>query len=126
MESMRRISSLIRRALMVVAAVALLSLAVLNWRLYRPGRVETAIAQLRFLEESLDEGGAERMQSFFPEGYVFTWALYGLASANVARALSPLDSRRGAALRAAREAVRHVDSDHAKAPFASDMEPRYG
>lgn len=111
---------------MAVAAVALLALAVLNWRLYRPGRVETAIAQLRFLEESLDEGGAGRMQSFFPEGYVFTWALYGLGSANVARALSPLDSRRGEALRAAREAVLHVDADHAKAPFASDMEPRYG
>jgi hypothetical protein len=123
---MRRIFSLIRRALIAVAAVALLCLAALNWRLYKPGRVETAIAQLRFLEESLDEGGAERMQSLFPEGYVFTWALYGLASANVARALSPLDPRRDEALRAAREAVAHVDSERAKASFVSDMEPRYG
>jgi hypothetical protein len=123
---MRRIFSLLRRALLAVAAIALLCLAVLNWRLYKPGRVETAIAQLRFLEESLDEGGAERMQSIFPEGYVFTWALYGLASANVARALSPSDPRRDEALRAAREAVAHVDSDRAKATFVSEMEPRYG
>jgi hypothetical protein len=86
----------------------------------------TAMAQLRFLEKSLDEGGAERMQSMFPEGYVFTWALYGLASAQVARALPPSDTRRGEALRAAGRAVAHVDSDHAKAKFVQDMEPRYG
>src|SRR5262245_32550322 len=124
---MRRVLSLlIRRALAAAAAIALLLLAVLNFRLYGPGRVEAAIAQLRFLEGSFAAGGAERMQSFFPEGYVFTWALYGLSSANVARALSPSDPRREEALRAAKEAVGHVDSDRAKATFVPEMEPRYG
>ena len=113
---------------MVVAAsvAAVLGLAVLNRRLYEPDRVDTAVAQLRFLAKSLEEGGAERMQSAFPEGYVFTWALYGLASAQVAGALPPSDARRGEALRAARGAVAHVGSDHAKSSFVRDMEPAYG
>lgn len=123
---MRRSSSLARLVLIAAAVASLLWLADLNWRLYKPGRLDTAIAQLRFLAKSLDEGGAERMQSMFPEGYVFTWALYGLASAHVARALPPSDPRRDEALRAARSAVAHVDSDHAKATFAPDMEPMYG
>jgi hypothetical protein len=101
-------------------------LALLNRRLYKPGRVDTAIAQLRFLEKSLADGGAERMQSIFPEGYVFSWALYGLASAQVARALPHSDGRRDRALKAARTAIAHVDSDHAKAAFVQEMEPRYG
>jgi hypothetical protein len=122
----RRIAGFVRLALTAVTAAFVLWLALLNFRLYRPGRVETAIAQLRFLESSLAEGGAERMQSIFPEGYVFTWALHGLAAAQVARALPPSDERREDALRAAREAVAHVDSDAARATFDSDMEPKYG
>ena len=117
---------LVRLALIAATAGAALWLALLNCRLYKPGRVDTAIAQLRFLEKSLADGGAERMQSIFPEGYVFSWALYGLASAQVARALPPSDERRDKALREARTAVAHVTSDHAKETFVYDMEPRYG
>lgn len=123
---MRNSFSLARIGLMTTAAAAIMWLAVTNWRICSPGRVETAIAQLRFLAKALDEGGAERMQSMFPEGYVFTWALYGLASAQVARVLPPADARRNEALRAARSAIAHVDSDHARATFAPDMEPMYG
>jgi hypothetical protein len=116
----------LRLVLIAAAAGATLWLALLNRRLYRPGRVETAIAQLRFLEKSLAAGEADRMQSLFPEGYVFTWALYGLASAQVARALPPSDERRDKALQEARTAVARVASDHAKSSFVSDMEPKYG
>ena len=66
------------------------------------------------------------MQLLFPEGYLFTWALYGLTSANVARSLPPSDPRRREALRAAREAITHVNSDTAKATFIADMTPRHG
>ncbi len=75
--------------LIAATASATLWLVLLNRRLYRPGRVETALAQLRFLGHSLGDGEAERMQALFPEGYVSSWALYGLASAQVARALPP-------------------------------------
>jgi hypothetical protein len=122
----RRTLRLVRLVLIAATAGATLWLVLLNRRLYKPGRVETAIAQLRFLEKSLADGEAERMQSIFPEGYVFSWALYGLASAQVARALPPSDERRDKALREARTAVAHVASDHAKGSFVLDMEPKYG
>jgi hypothetical protein len=117
---------LVRMVLIAATASATLWLVLLNRRLYRPGRVETAVAQLRFLEHSLADGEAERMQALFPEGYVFSWALYGLASAQVARALPPSDERRDMALHEARRAVAQVASDYAKASFVSDMEPEYG
>ena len=115
----------VRLTLIIVTATLLVWLASLNVRLYRPGRVDAAVAQLRFLKQSLDQGGAESMQALFPEGYVFTWALYGLAGAQVARALSPSKAR-DEALGAARAAVEQVDSDRARATFAPDMEPSYG
>jgi hypothetical protein len=126
LKSRPRTLRLVRLVLMAAAAGATLWLVLLNRRLYQPGRVETAIAQLRFLEKSLADGEAERMQSLFPEGYVFSWALYGLASAQVARALPPADERRDKALREARRAVAHVASDHARETFVLDMEPKYG
>jgi hypothetical protein len=109
-----------------LVALIIVFLLVLNVRLYQPGRIDTTITQLHFIGHSLDEGGAERMQQLFPEGYLFTWALYGLASANMARALAPTDPRRAEALSAAREAVKHVDSETARATFNADMTPRYG
>ena len=117
---------LVRLLLIAATAGATLWLVLLNRRLYQPGRVETAIAQLRFLETSLADRGAERMQALFPEGYVFSWALYGLASAQVARALPPSDGRRDTALREARRAIARLASDQAKATFVPDMEPAYG
>jgi hypothetical protein len=123
---MRLALGFVRLLLIAATAGTTWWLVLLNCRLYRPGRVDTAIAQLTFLEKSLADGGAERMQSVFPEGYVFTWALYGLTSAQVARALPHSDERRDQALREARAAVAHVVSDHAKSTFVSDMEPRYG
>jgi len=117
---------LARFVTLAVAAVALASLGLINWRAYQPGRVDTAIAQLRFLEGALDAGAAERMQSVFPEGYVFTWALYGLAWAQVAMALPSSDPLRDEALSAAGNAVSHVTSDHAKARFVAELSPPYG
>ncbi|TPW17182.1 MAG: hypothetical protein FD129_474 [bacterium] len=88
--------------------------------------METAIAQLRFLSSSLDGGGATGMQAVFPEGFVFTWALYGLAEAEVARALPRSDARRSVALARARIAVERVLSDDARKPFALEMQPPCG
>ncbi len=108
-----------------VACAALLWLACLNFRTYRPGRLDTAVAQLAFLEGALHEGAGERMQALFPEGYVFTWSLYGLASAQAAAAL-PHDARRAQLLHAAADAVAHVQSDVARRTFVREMDPEYG
>lgn len=123
---MRLLRALARGAATTVIVALTVFLVLLNARLYQPGRVATSMAQLQFIKQSLKEGGAERMQQLFPEGYLFTWALYGLTSANVAGSLPSHDPRRVEALRAAREAITHVDSEPARATFIKDMTPNYG
>ncbi len=108
-------------------AMAIVALVVLlNIRAHRPGNVDTAIAQIRFLDRSLQEGAAERMQAVFPEGYVFTWALYGLASAQIARQLPPRDARRGEFLGRARATVGRLDAAVARSTFDAGLDPPYG
>jgi len=123
---MRNLYFLFRILFAIAAVIVLIWLGAANLRLYKTDRLETAVAQLRFLKQSLADGGAERMQSLFPEGYVFTWSLYGLASANVARDLPPSDPRRDEMLRAAQAAFAHIDSEHAKSTFEPGLEPKYG
>ena len=116
----------VRVAVVTVAVWAILGLAALNWRLYRPGGTEATIAQLRFLTGALAGGAADRMQGIFPEGYVFTWALYGLAAAQVLEAVPPGDERRSELLAAARNAVVRVCSDRARSTFSPNLRPPYG
>jgi len=115
-----------RIATNVTAAALVFWLTALNVRLHFPGRRDTAIAQLAHLSSVLHQGAADQMQSWFPEGYVFTWALYGLASAQVAEALPTSDARRAVALRGARESVEHVLSEQGRSTFVEDMDPPYG
>lgn len=97
-----------------------------NVRLHRPGSDGTTQAQLNFLAQSLDGGAAVRMQQWFPEGYVFTWALYGLASAQLARGKAQDDPDRAPLLRAAQEAVRAVRTDSALSTFDAELSPPGG
>ena len=101
-------------------------LAVANFRLYTSVRLDGALAQLAFLERVLNEGAAERMQEWFPEGYVFTWALYGLAAAQAAEALDADDPRRDPLFEQAWRAVDAVDSPKARSTFDPDLTPPYG
>jgi len=110
--------------LTVAAVVALVLTA--NVRLHRPGELSVVLAQLEYLEAALSEGAGERMQSYFPEGYTFTWALYGLAAAQVAQQLGPNDSRREHYVAESRRAVEAVRSDQARSTFISDMDPPWG
>ena len=126
MSSRTRLARLRRLAANVLAAVLLLWWASFNVRVHVPGRRDTAIAQLRHLSAALDQGAAVQMQSWFPEGDVFTWALYGLASAQVAEALPTSDPRRAEALSEARDAVAHVLSEQARSTFVEGMDPPYG
>jgi hypothetical protein len=111
------------RAIRLLLLVALLGL---NLRAYAPGDLESGIAQLRFLREALAEGAAERMQQRFPEGFVFTWSLYGLAWSQVALARSVSGDVREEGLEGARTAIAQVGSDAARATFVLEMDPPYG
>ena len=111
-----------RLTLLVFAGIVL----VVNIRAHRPGGLQAAMAQLRHLDHVLSHQGAERMQELFPEGYVFTWALFGLASAHVAMQLPAGDPRRPIVEQFALEAVEHVNSQKARRTFVADMRPSYG
>lgn len=107
---------------LILAAI----LVVVNVRARHPGGLDAAMAQLRHLDHALRHDGAERMQAVFPEGYVFTWALFGLASAQVAMQLPVGEPRRPIVERFALEAVGRVDSRHARHTFVADMQPSWG
>ncbi len=111
---------------MYIAAAALLTLLLLvpQVRMYRDDLPRTdVVAQLRFIRAELDSGSAEEMQGMFPEGYVFSYVLYGLTWTDIARG-DP--TYRDEALREARWALRHVDSPTGRAVFDARLRPAYG
>ncbi|MEV0709590.1 hypothetical protein [Nocardia aurea] len=111
---------------MYIAAATLLTLLLLvpQVRMYRDDLPRTdVVAQLRFIRAELDSGSAEEMQRMFPEGYVFSYVLYGLTWTDIARG-DP--AYRDEALREARWALRHVDSPTGRAVFDARLRPAYG
>jgi hypothetical protein len=66
---------------------------------------------LRFVRQALDAGSAARMQRYFPEGYLFNYLMYGLASSS---------------LEEVTYALTHTDDAEARAPFPEQLQPRYG
>lgn len=108
------------------ACALLFLLGLTNGRLYGGSSPSRADAQLRFLAGALDRGAAERMQGLFPEGYVFTWALFGAAAAQVAGTLPASDPRRDELLHEASGAIAHVLSPQGRAVFERQLSPSYG
>lgn len=83
-------------------------------------------AQLRYLERSVHAGLGEEMQELFPEGGVFTHALYGLAWCGYAQRLQASDTVRVHALREARWALAQMESPDAQGRFPVAAEPKFG
>jgi hypothetical protein len=114
------------RVLLGILSLSLAILLLLNVRLHRPGGPSTVEAQLRYLEDELHDGAAEKMQRLFPEGFVFTWSLYGLASARQAGQLDPRDAHRAHLLAETRTALAAIRSETGRSTFEPEMEPPYG
>lgn len=93
---------------------------VCNVRLYTPPH---PIAHLDGLRDQLETGAARDMQASFPEGYLFTYALYGLAWVQLAITDPTLRDR---ATREARWALSHLETSEGRAPFSPAMAPPYG
>lgn len=94
--------------------------------LFRPlrgadGLPEDVDPQRRFVRARLESGAPAEMQALFPEGWFFSWALYGLAEVDVARARGD-----AAALANARFALTQLDSDAGRAPFPAAQSPPHG
>ncbi|WP_250007464.1 hypothetical protein [Actinoplanes sp. M2I2] len=104
------------RTLRLILAVAVSAVAVLaTVRLVAPADGDPGVRrQLAHLRSSLESGAAEDAQKLFPEGYFFSYVLYGLAAVDVGR----LDD--------ARWALTRLESDAGRAPFTGDMPLRYG
>ncbi len=76
--------------------------------------------QVKYLQRALSDGAAERMQIAFPEGFFFTHALIGLATAQPAK---PGDAH---ALAAVRRALDAVESPAGIGRFGGQSRPRNG
>ena len=88
---------------------------------------EDAIAQLNYLEYKIkNEQLGEEMQREFPEGFLFTNLLYGLSWCELALANPEDTTLCSKALREARFAYAHVNSETGKSIFYEELNPPYG
>ncbi len=83
-------------------------------------------AQLRFLEGRVRDGLGEDMQQLFPEGSVFSHALYGLAWCGYAQRKSASDSIRSHALSEARWALAQIERSEVQGQFPVAATPKFG
>lgn len=125
------IRQLIRLWVLVLFMGFLAVLTVCNGRLYVPvpprGELTPEILpHLSYLRGALEDGTAEDMQSLFPEGYYFSYVLYGLSWVE-AGLQSPQGSEvHQQALDEARRALQHLDSPAGTAVFSPTLDPPYG
>ena len=88
---------------------------------------EEVLAQLHFLKDELHHNDAgRRMQKFFPEGFVFINALYGLSWCEIAKDFDPKTDLYQEALNEIDFAIRQIDSDYGKRIFTKDLAIEYG
>lgn len=80
-----------------------------------PDGTHIVLAQLAYLENGLEER-ADRMQDLFPEGRVFTLALYGLAWVDVGRGTAD-QAMRARALAQARRALALAEAPRSRETF---------
>ena len=88
---------------------------------------EEVLAQLHFLKDELHHKNAgRRMQRFFPEGFVFINALYGLSWCEIAKDFDPKTDLYQEALEEIDFAIRQIESDYGKSIFTQDLAIEYG
>ncbi|BBM88221.1 hypothetical protein [Candidatus Uabimicrobium amorphum] len=103
-------------------------LLLLNTRLYTTSlhgnSSREIVQQLHFIKGELQQGMAEDMQLFFPEGYFFSYVLYGLTWTNIA-----IDKQGTISNRAQQEALwalSHLDTPKGREPFPKEQNPSWG
>ncbi len=127
-----KIPVLLFRLIKVTLLVLFLAtLTVCNARLYTAVPPQNSIdpdiiSHLRYQRHALENGSARDMQALFPEGYFFSYALYGLTWVDVGLQSLPDSSLRQEALGEARWAMAHLKRDAGKAVFPKTLDPPYG
>lgn len=82
--------------------------------------------ELRGLGDALHDGAADKMQTVYPEGYVFFTALYGLGWADFATTVKHDPTRFREALRETNAAYQLINTPHARRTFNEDLKLPYG
>ncbi len=104
----------------------------INWSIYKPypedhsvELIEQSLAQLTYLENNMHDGLADEMQGEYPEGYIFTNALYGLSWVELCRQ-SLDESLKFKCLQEANWALHQINSDKGREIFEQNLNPPYG
>lgn len=120
---------------LIFGLLSILSIIILwiNLKLYSQNfsnkeKKEDIILQLNFIRTELRNNNlGDRMQEIFPEGFVFTNALYGLSCCELAISESTNDNGlKRKALNEALFAYNEINSEKAKAIFDSHLTPENG
>jgi len=128
------VSSVRRYANLVFLILLGAAILLVNVRLYVPsgkslGQAAVApdvLPSLRFLKAAMRDGAATSAQRFFPEGFVFQYATYGLAWVDVGLREPEGSALRREAAEEARWALRNIHSEAALVPFDLELAPPYG
>lgn len=115
----------LRRLYAALVLLIGLVLLALNLRLYQSPEagLETIEDHLQFQKDQLESGSAERMQAFFPEGYFFSYCLYGASWVDLGLRYPEAQAK---ALKEARWALSALEGEKGKAPFQGTSEPPLG
>jgi hypothetical protein len=84
------------------------------------------IFQLNFLRGEIESGAAKEMQKVFPEGYFFTYVLYGLTWAELCNEVPVGSEIWQKGQKEAYWALKALDSDYSKNFFYENLDPPYG
>lgn len=84
------------------------------------------ILQLNWIKKKLQNGSATRMQGFFKEGYVLSYALYGVSWVGVGKRVAPGSEIRKKAIKEAVWALEHMENDVSKSSFEHKSKPSFG
>lgn len=122
----RALGRAVRWGLRGLLAVLALGLLLNQLRLYENVDAADMTAELAWVRSALARGEATRMQSLFPEGYLFSHALHGLAWIDHGLARPPGDPLRTRAVEEARAALAAVESAEGRAPFPATLAPGHG
>jgi hypothetical protein len=117
------------RALLLVAGVLLihLNLGLFYVPAYDEGGADKGLlGSLRHLREALRDSAGERMQAFYPEGYFFMQAMYGLSWCDVAEGRPLDDPLYREAMTAIAAADSALDTDKGRAVFTKELPIPYG
>ena len=129
MPSPERRRGWMRRFLIRILGVALLGWVIwMNLRLYEPPPNQPArdqipdhaTAHLSWLRLRLEQGVGIEMQKLFPEGYYFSYVLYGLSWVELGLRS---DELRSEALVNARWSLKHLESADGRSAFPPDLPP---